>query len=729
MNIENMLAKPDKTIKEHSNELIEQANLLYKLGYIKSDDLFSDLLVACKNHDMGKANSMFQKRIKYGRKFNPDNEVPHSVLSIFFVDKNECKDPVSVYFAILYHHYNVESPGDVFYNKQDLIKIFLNELGFEDCAYNKMKRNNKKVTDLFQEKLCITQKQYTIMLKGLLHKCDYSASAGIDCEKKNDFLAECMDNWKNSLNIQYKPLQKYCMENSESNLIITAPTGMGKTEASLLWCGDNKCFYVLPLKTAINAMYDRIKLLCNENYKERVALVHSDMKSCYLQNSDKAGSEKFDFGYVQYSRQFSLPITICTPDQIFDFVLQYPGYEYKLAVLSYSKIIIDEIQMYSADLLAAIIFAVKMIHTLGGKVAVFTATLPPFVRNELIKILGDDVKIADYSEQGTLRHNVKVSEKALCSDDVAKIFHRTHSEKVKKYLVVCNSIDIADKLYDELKNSDIDANINIFHSNFIRKDRAKREKAILNASQKSNSDMDKPEIWISTSVVEASLDIDFDILITELLDLFSLFQRFGRVNRKGKKDFHSYNCYVFTEIQGNAHHFADETIHSFSKQAILTIDGVLSEKKKNALIDEYLSVEKIENSDYYGKYCKAFLGYENKLEYFDNANTELRRIDRTDVVPISVYSENEDVINEALNVLSSHNYGAEDKLRANETILSLTVPVSKYRLNNCKTAKSIYMNYTEIPVVDCEYSSEIGIYYFKEKAKPKNYSGANENFL
>ena len=45
MNIEDKLAKPDKTIGQHSNELIEQAQLLYNLGYIKYDDLYYDLLV------------------------------------------------------------------------------------------------------------------------------------------------------------------------------------------------------------------------------------------------------------------------------------------------------------------------------------------------------------------------------------------------------------------------------------------------------------------------------------------------------------------------------------------------------------------------------------------------------------------------------------------------------------------------------------------------------------
>ena len=47
-------------------------------------------------------------------------------------------------------------------------------------------------------------------------------------------------------------------------------------------------------------------------------------------------------------------------------------------------------------------------------------------------------------------------------------------------------------------------------------------------------------IWISTSLVEVSLDIDFDYLFTELLDLNSLLQRMGRLNRKGEKEIEGY---------------------------------------------------------------------------------------------------------------------------------------------------------------------------------------------
>lgn len=274
MDINKKLAKPNKTIEQHSKELIEQANLLYKLGYIKSREMYIDLLISCEIHDNGKANSKFQNRVKYGGGFNPNNEVPHSVLSVFYIDKEKCINPIAVYFSVLFHHYRGDSPITIFNEECSLITDSLSELGFSaDEAYNSMKRVIKKVKGVFEEPLNEKDKQYAVLLKGFLHKCDYSASAGITCEFENNFLNECVDAWKEKTGNDYYSLQKFCRHNSGKNIIVTAPTGMGKTEAGLLWCGNNKCFFVLPLKTAINAMYERIKKLCGEDYKHRVALV------------------------------------------------------------------------------------------------------------------------------------------------------------------------------------------------------------------------------------------------------------------------------------------------------------------------------------------------------------------------------------------------------------------------------------------------------------------------
>ena len=719
MDYHNALAKPSETIEQHTDKLLECAKVLYDLGYIKSEQLYKDLLVACKNHDMGKINSQFQIRIKRKSRFNYEIEVPHAVLSIFFVNDSECNDYTSVLFAVLYHHYHKESPMNVFRRDRQLVEKFLTELNFQSNDYNKMRRNLSKVKKIFQTNLNDKQKQYAVLLKGLLHKCDYSASANIPCEKKNDFLLESIEGWRSG-KFQYNTLQEFCIANRNENIMVTAPTGMGKTEAGLLWCGDNKCFFVLPLKTAINAMYVRIKKLANDVeaedvYKSRVALVHSDMKSYYLKDANDKDTD-YDFDYEELSRQFCLPVTVCTPDQIFDFVLKYPGYEYKLAISSYSKFIIDEIQMYSPDILAAIIYAIKMIHIMGGKVAVLTATLPPFVKEELLKIFGDDVQLADFSSEGILRHNVKVFDDKLETDDVIQIVNETNSDTVKKYLVVCNTVKTANRIYRELSESNIDAEINLFHANFIKKDRMKKEKEIMGASEKELNEMTKPEIWISTSVVEASLDIDFDILITELSDLFSLFQRFGRTNRKGKKDFSNYNCYVFTELQDRADSFIDKDIHNLSKDAIVTVEGVLTEQEKNSLIEEYLSVEKVQDTDYYKDYCKFFKNYEDEYDYLNSSKDSLRNIDRMDAIPKCVYDENVDMINENLEKINSTDVDKDSRMNATEEILKLTVSISMFRCRKHDSGISVDMKFRRIPVIDCNYSFDSGLdFEFLEK--------------
>lgn len=716
---EKFLAKPSESIRKHTDKLIKNAFLLKRLGYMKSDKLFYDLLVACEFHDYGKLNSMFQKRIRKRFPFYADQEVAHAVLSIYFIEKNICNDYISVLFSVFYHHYYRKKKPS-YWNDHDpqLIKKFLDE--FDNLPnYDFMDENLEWVKDLFEKNLNEPDKQYAVLLKGLLHKCDYSASANIPCEKKNDFLLESIEDWRSG-KFQYNTLQEFCIANRNENIMVTAPTGMGKTEAGLLWCGDNKCFFVLPLKTAINAMFDRIKKLANDVeaedvYKSRVALVHSDMKSYYLKDANDKDTD-YDFDYEEVSRQFCLPVTVCTPDQIFDFVLKYPGYEYKLAISSYSKFIIDEIQMYSPDILAAIIYAIKMIHIMGGKVAVLTATLPPFVKEELLKIFGDDVQLADFSSEGILRHNVKVFDDELETDNVIEIVNETNSDTVKKYLVVCNTVKTANRIYRELSESNIDVEINLFHANFIKKDRMKKEKEIMGASEKKLNEMNKPEIWISTSVVEASLDIDFDILITELSDLFSLFQRFGRTNRKGKKDFSDYNCYVFTELQDRADSFIDKDIHNLSKDAIVTVEGVLTEQEKNSLIEKYLSVEKVQDTNYYKDYCKFFSIYEKERDYLKSSKESLRNIDRIDAIPKCIYDENIDLINKNLGIITSKGPKPDVKMKATEEILELTVSVNTYRCKEYETKIPVDMKFRRIPVIDCNYSFDSGLdFEFLEK--------------
>ncbi|WP_300384234.1 CRISPR-associated helicase Cas3', partial [Clostridium sp.] len=480
--------------------------------------------------------------------------------------------------------------------------------------------------------------------KGYLHKCDYSASSGNKAEYPNNFLENSMENilekWRKDNNEAcWNELQKFCVENKGENIIAVAQTGMGKTEAGLLWIGNNKGFFILPIRTAINAIYDRVRkdILNNKEIGKKVAILHSSSLEYYIKNIETSNEEKEEFDLMNYhkiGKQLSIPLNISTMDQIFDFVYKYQGYELKLTTLSYSKIVIDEIQAYGPDLLAYLICGLEKVVELGGKIAVLTATLPPFIKDLLKKNIRFKENPKGFTND-MKRHNLKVINKRINSEDIYnKYLENRDLNKNNKILVVCNTIKETQNIYKELNELISEEELHILHSKFIRKDRLEKEKEIIEFGKTydKNKNIDKKNgIWISTSIVEASLDIDFDYLFTELQDLNSLFQRLGRCNRKGKKDSSEYNCYLYTEIDtanltNGDRGFIDKRLYELSKKAIISYDGQISEKEKIELIENYLTTENLKGSDYMRKYkeiynyIKDIPPYEFELDKIDLRN-------------------------------------------------------------------------------------------------------------
>ncbi len=73
-------------------------------------------------------------------------------------------------------------------------------------------------------------------------------------------------------------------------------------------------------------------------------------------------------------------MTVCTVDQLFKFVYKALGTEIFGATLKYSKVIIDEIQSYSPNIVAALIYGLSVVNKMGGKFAIITATFPPVLK-------------------------------------------------------------------------------------------------------------------------------------------------------------------------------------------------------------------------------------------------------------------------------------------------------------------------------------------------------------
>ena len=117
-----------------------------------------------------------------------------------------------------------------------------------------------------------------ILVKGLLHKCDYSASGNTEIEYPNDFLTDKLESFFQKNHYELNEMQQFCRNHESEDIMLVGQTGMGKTEAALLWIGDHKGFILLPVKTAINKMYDRIREDILEgdesNSEKRIGLLH-----------------------------------------------------------------------------------------------------------------------------------------------------------------------------------------------------------------------------------------------------------------------------------------------------------------------------------------------------------------------------------------------------------------------------------------------------------------------
>lgn len=742
-NIREKKAKPNKSIIEHTNDLLDVLEILWNLGYIKEERIYELIQKACIYHDIGKINKEFQKRVKNkGIKFDENKEVAHNVLSLYFIDEskfNNKEDYLIVSNAVVNHHDYCDI-GLAIREKSDIIENLLEGL------------DHKKVKKVIPAKIAsISQDIDAIKIKGYLHKCDYSASSGYTAEYENNFLEKSLENvlnkWKlDNQDASWNELQQYCIENKNENIIAIAQTGMGKTEAGLLWISDNKGFFILPIRTAINAIYDRTKKYISSyggNLEEQLGLLHSSSLEYLLSQSeddkyddkDEYIDKKEDKEIIEYekiAKQLSLPINVSTIDQLFDFVYKYPAYELKLTTLSYSKIVIDEIQMYGPDLLAYLVYGLERIVEQGGKVAILTATLPPFVKELLSKSIKFKIKEDGFTDNSK-RHNLKILDKRIDSNDICDKYEENEKlNKSNKILVVCNSITQAQNLYEEISNILGNENLHILHSKFIKCERLSKESEIIEFGKtyKDNKihELDKQSgIWISTSIVEASLDIDFDYLFTELQDLNSLFQRLGRCNRKGKKDSSENNCYIYTQIDERSfingdRGYIDKDIFELSKEAISLWEGQISEKEKIELINKYLTMDKIKNSNYITQYKHTYNFIKNLTpDTFKSDEVKLRNILSKDIIPSPIYHEYNGDIKELEEKLKDKSLNSPEnkgyKLRLQNDLKKYTVSVHPNHISNyyraLKNGLAIrYDNvrvsdYEYIPVIECEYT-ELG---------------------
>ena len=711
-------SKGEESIKRHTKKLLDNMDII-KNEYgdkiienkgLDSDRFWSILRLACLYHDIGKVYTPFQNIIlkklnlpTIPTDFNYSN-IKHEQLSPAFIpiDKMDFnKSEKKILFQSIYYHHernglevSKELVDEII--KKDILPHLENikvETGVDICELNsdylKYVSSVKRITD--ESELYI---EYCLV-KGLLHRLDHASSANLKVENIDDENIKIMiEDFMKSKNFKINDLQNFASDNVQNNLLVIGSTGIGKTEAALLWSNNDKTFFTLPIRISINAIYDRIRKIGYKN----VGLLHSTARD-YLDENEEFENQ---FETYEQSKNLCLKITPCTIDQIFPFVFKYKGYEKIYATMAYSKIVIDEIQAYSPEIVAIILKGLQMINNIGGKFMIMTATLPRIYKDELKK-MGIDFKYNQFLKNEK-RHKIKIYDDEIINN-CDEIIQKSSKSKV---LIIVNTINKAIEVYKKIKNNGGE-NVNLLHSRFILQDRNLKETEIKEfSSNKKNTG-----IWITTQIVEASLDIDFDYLYTEMSTLDSLFQRLGRCYRNRSYDKKEENVFVFTKNVSGIKYVYDEDIFNISINLLKKYDGeILNEKDKVDLVDKLYSEETLYETNFYKNFKNGMRVLNNIVDY-ENSKTDaqklLRNIENLEVIPKIIYDENLDLFRK---YNEEKDWNNKNILKAKINKMTTNISKSQARRLNGYITKNPYIENSFI--IDLKYDSEVGLVLEKD---------------
>ncbi|PHK14877.1 hypothetical protein VF12_40715, partial [Nostoc linckia z15] len=277
-------------------------------------------------------------------------------------------------------------------------------------------------------------------------------------------------------------------------------------------------------------------------------------------------------------------VKVLTPHQMAGMVFGIRGYEALMLDLRGCDIILDEIHTYTDVTKAIILKIVEMLVHLGCRVHIGTATMPSVLYQQLLGILGGPEKVLEVAlpaDELNLfdRHLVH----KLSNWNAAIPLIKTALGEKQKVLIVCNQVKRAQEIFRQLQEIFPKADKMLIHSRFMRTDRSNKEKDLKETFNNKTNGC----IVVSTQVVEVSLDISFDLMVTEAAPLDALIQRFGRINRKRTQDtigkFKSVYVLAPPEIEADARPYdLDVLKRSYD---ILPDGDILHERDLQAKID------------------------------------------------------------------------------------------------------------------------------------------------
>ena len=359
--------------------------------------------------------------------------------------------------------------------------------------------------------------------------------------------------------------------------IIEAPTGEGKTEAALALAhriaairGTDEFYYALPSMATSNQMFGRLQKHLRDRLHLPTAaklvhgqafLVEDDLRIEPLDDAEEKGASASLEWFGPKKRALLAPFGVGTVDQAELAALNVRHTPLRLIGLAGKVVIVDEVHAYDTYMTTIIQRLLTWLRSIGSSVILLSATLPISRRNALVNAFGaslpedtlaepeasypslivtgggEDAPHVHVSTPSAWQPNRRMEIGALHfgdDDDAVDAKARWLLEQIKEGGCICwitNTVDRAQKLFariDALASSDVDRSL--LHAQFPLEDRLSREAQL---ASKYGPQGTRPQrgIVIGTQVLEQSLDLDFDVMASDLAPIDLLLQRAGRMHR------------------------------------------------------------------------------------------------------------------------------------------------------------------------------------------------------
>lgn len=321
------------------------------------------------------------------------------------------------------------------------------------------------------------------------------------------------------------PLSDVPADDFRKHTLVVAPTGAGKTNFLMRRCKGRRIFYTLPFQASINAMWDRFR---KDLPQTSVRMQHAASRLVLKREE----GEKFEEEYPLHGL-VGASVKVLTPHQMATIIFALPGFESVMLDLKGTAVILDEIHTYSDVSRSMVLEIVKVLLRLDCAIHIGTATMPQKMYEELLALLGGpdvvyEVRLTDPQLDSYNRHRVHKLEDWSAAD---AIMEKAMADE-EKVLIVCNTVKQAQNVFKELEEKFGDYAHMLVHSRFRRKDRADKEVDLREKYEGKGTPGIRPCWVVATQVVEVSLDISFDRMITACAPMDALIQRFGRINRR-----------------------------------------------------------------------------------------------------------------------------------------------------------------------------------------------------